>query len=161
MTSFDTELFAEPLDYFRLVLEIIFVGLLVLQLINEVYEMLTLARGEDNLWSEPFAYCGILGTRTGSCHLSMTGLWNMFDIGSIVVFMVYFTMWWSYIIFHAIPFAPVIRYNVYSDLNAKGHILNVNEDGLAAMENLFLQVEALNSYLHLVAIISVLNIISM
>jgi hypothetical protein len=44
VTSFDTELFAEPLDYFRLVLEIIFVGLLVLQLINEVYEMLTLDR---------------------------------------------------------------------------------------------------------------------
>jgi hypothetical protein len=150
VNAFDVELFAEPMDFFRLVLEGLFLIFLIVQIVNEIVEMFTLARGEDKRWSEPFAYCGVIGFRTGSFHFTLNGFWNLFDLMAIVMFITYFVAWYIYIIFFANEFAPQLRYEVYSDLGAKGGILSVNESGLKDMTGLFDACDKLNAHIQCV-----------
>ena len=157
INAFDVELFDEPTDFIRLILELLFMFGLLLQISIEIREAWVSARGENGRWEEPFTYCGIMGVRRGVPQCTLTGFWNLFDIVSIALFALYFLLWWVFVFVYAIPFSPKIRYDVYSDLNAEGFILRVEEKGLKEMSALFAECRSITQFSHTAAVVSVLN----
>jgi hypothetical protein len=156
--SFDVELFDEPTDILRLLLELLFMFMLLIQIVNEAFDFTRNAFGEQRNCHEPCAYFGLTGCRI--CVLRGFGLqfwFNLLDLASIGLFVLYFILWWSFIFFKALPFSPEIRYPVYRSLDSKANILAIDPGQLSEMVALFDECESIMYFLHAIAVVTILN----
>jgi hypothetical protein len=81
-----------------------------------------------------------------------TSGWTWVGLGSTALMVTSNIVWWTFVLRHVIDFDIDIRYNVYSDLNAKANILRLDHNadqlvqGYQAFSNLQFLVQTLSWY---------------
>jgi len=125
VSTFNPRPYQTVVDVCRMILEVVFVLLLVVNMMAEIYEMLVIYRKYGDIWS----YC--------DC-------WNFVDWINMITFC--WVVWiWS-VEYNGIlnEYTPQIRYNVYNDLFSQAnHINDVNQSQFEALVHMFHQTKVI------------------
>jgi len=105
------ELYATPLDKFRLFLEIMVTVACMFNLLSELWELFT-------IWRKTGSVAGYFGSP-----------WNWIDLASIGLMWAGICMWWIFVLRQASTFDIGLRYEVYDSLTTPAAMLRLAGNG--------------------------------
>ena len=149
LDTVEVELYSEPWDYFRLVLEIFVSVSCLVALLGELWELISIYR------------------ETRSISGYFASIWNWIDILSIGLNWATVCMWWIFVLNQASTFDILLRYDVYEDLEAPAGMLRLagNQtagtlgDGMREVQSAFAELQRIVDSLILYYSINGINVL--